>query len=459
MSTAASQPSTSALVFFGVGIIAASIILSTVLSWTAVALLTILTILFAIALVRPVWVVYTLAFIAPMGGLAIDFSRDPSFSQIPVLGSINAPLIDLIAIGALLICGVLFLFRSNENVIDFSPLKTFRKPFALFFIAVALAVYFGDRVFFGIAIKSFFRPYLFTVVAFALPVMLLVKTRVQLLRTLFAYECAAVLGALMGLVSLVTQPAIVFARAVPFSIFGFTPFGVNHNVLGESLVPIIPFAWWFAAQQKTEGRRILFVGSAAFISIISLLTFSRAAWIAIAIQLVLFGVWHAQKHRAHIRAFLKTYIVAAAATVFAIATFFIWIQSTVIADSSDNTRKDLLGIAITYWQRAPWFGQGPGTYVPLVEETVAFRMDYGAAMDAHGVIQKLLLETGSVGLATFIIAVGSVMGYLWFRKKSELHFLLLTILLSAWGYQLFNTGYFDGKVWVLMGLAMVSVLL
>ena len=129
-----------------------------------------------------------------------------------------------------------------------------------------------------------------------------------------------------------------------------------------------------------------------------------------------------------------------------------------IADSSDATRKDLLGIAILYWQRAPWFGQGPGMYLPLVNESVTFHMDYGEAMDAHGVMQKLFLEVGVVGAALFVLYVALVVRALWMRRDSSFHFMLLVTVVSLWGYQLFNTGYFNGNVWVLMGVALASLI-
>lgn len=451
MRSAATHPHTWTFVLLGLVIIGSTIFLSQFLSWSALIILLGAAICVALAIAQPQRAAYALAFFAPMSGLVIDLSRDQSLSRLPYIGSIHAPLVDMLAVAILLIIGLLILIR--PDTIHVGSSAKFWQVLLLFYIAVAFSAMFADSLFFGATLKAFFRPYVFMYVGFAVPILLLLRTRAELMRAMFAYECAAILGALMGAVSFATQNVIGFARAMPFSIFGYAPFGVNHNVLAESLTAIIPFAWWFAEKQPRGNRRFWLFGAAGFISVIALLTFSRAAWIVMTIQACVYIWWRTkQTHETRVRK------VGIAVVVAALAIFFLIIQSTVIADSSDSTRKDLLGIAMLYWQRAPWFGQGPGMYVPLVNETTAFHMDYGDAMDAHGVIQKLLLETGFIGAALFVLYLAVVGRALWMRRDSQFHFMLLVTLLSLWGYQLFNTGYFDGKVWVLMGVILASLI-
>lgn len=451
MRSAAAHPHTWSFVMLGLAIVGATIFLSQFLSWAAIAILVIAAIVAGVIIAQPQRGAYILAFLAPMSGLVVDFSRDQSMSRLPYIGGIHAPLVDLFAVALLIIIALLVLIRP-ETINLKAPTKLWQ-ALVLFYIAVVLSAVFADPLFFGTTVKALFRPYLFMFIGFAVPVLLLLRTRVEFMRALFAYECAALLGAVMGAVSFLTQNVVGFARAMPFGIFGYTPFGINHNVLAESLTAIIPFAWWYALAHAKGERRTWLLVAAGFITAISLLTFSRAAWIVVAIQVCAYFWWrNADGVRRRARVFG---IVAAFA---ALAIFFLVIQSTVIADSSDSTRKDLLGIAILYWNRAPWFGQGPGMYVPLVSETVAFRMDYGDAMDAHGVMQKLMLEVGLIGTALFTLYIGLVARALWMRRSSEFHFMLFITVISLWSYQLFNTGYFDGKVWVLMGIAIASLL-
>jgi len=448
MRSAVVHPHTWTFVFFGIALIAAIIFLTQFLSWSVVVFIAVCAAGCAVAISHPTWGVIALAALAPMSGLAINFSRDPSLSRIPYLGAVNAPIVDLFAIALLAVIVVLFFVR--PETLSFTPLKPWWKYLSVFYCAVALSVYFGESLFFGTEVKAFFRPYLFAFVAFALPVMMLLRNRSDFLRTLFAYECAAVVGALIGVASFFVGHVVGFARAMPITIFGYSPFGVNHNVLAESLTAIIPFAWWFAFGVKHTDmqRRALFL-AAGLLTVISLLTFSRAAWIVVALQALFFAWW---KFRASRRAMAALFV----GVVCALGIFFATIQSTVVADSSDKTRADLLGIALTYWQRAPWFGQGPGTYLTFVGETAAFKMEYGDPMDAHGVVQKMLLEIGIVGLVTFVALVVALCRALWQQRASSFHAMLFVTVISLWGFQLFNTGYFDGKVWVLMGVALAA---
>jgi hypothetical protein len=446
------HPHTWLFVILSCANIGAIVFLSQFLSWSVMMILFVAVIFFFACIVRPPWATYALAFFAPMSGIVIDFTRDQSLARLPYIGGIHAPFVDFLAIGILIIILVLILIRPEVVRVQ-GALKLGYVLGAFFFIA-ALSTMCADPLFFGTTAKAFFRSYLFFYLAFAVPMIVLLHTRFETLRALFAYECAVMIGAMMGAVSLITQKSVGFARAMPFSIFGFAPFGVNHNVLAESLTAIIPFAWWFAFKQAEENSNVIFSRRniltffAGFISLVALLTFSRAAWIVMTMQLCVFLWWRGGKRARGI-------IVA---TVAALAIFFLVIQSTVIADSSDATRKDLLGIAILYGQRAPWIGNGPGMFVPIVSETTAFRMDYGEPMDAHGVLQKLFLEVGILGVVIFFLYIGFIVRALWMRREnSSFHAMLFVTVISLWGYQLFNTGYFDGKVWVLMGISLASL--
>lgn len=454
MPTAVAHPHTWRLAFGGIVIIIAAIILAQFFSWTAIAILTCGVVGAALGLAYPEWAIYALAFFAPMSGLAIDFSQDQSLARLPLLGSINAPFVDLLAVGVLVVCWLLFFIR--PDVIDLKRALKFSGFFGAFYFCVALSAYFADPLFLGTVVKSFFRPYIFFYLAFAAPVVVLLHSKPKLLRTMYTYELACVLGALMGIVSLFTEHSVGFMRAIPFSVFGFAPFGVNQNVLAESLVAIIPFAWWFAFKQKHDPvvRHTMFF-FAGLISFVSLITFSRAAWIVMTMQAVLFFWWHSRYSSSRHAKEIDARGIAIALTVLAI--FFLIIQSTVVADTSDETRKDLLGIAVQYFERSPIVGIGPGMYLPTVDETTTFHMDYGAAMDAHGVVQKLILELGALGTITFFAWLGAIGVSLWRRRASGFHFMMFMTFASLWGYQLFNTGYFDAKVWVLMGVALASL--
>lgn len=90
----------------------------------------------ALVIANPSWGVFALAFLAPMSGLVIDFSRDQSLSRLPIIGSINAPLVDLYAIALLLLVAVLFLIRPDKIRVE-APTK-FWQLLVVFYGVVAL---------------------------------------------------------------------------------------------------------------------------------------------------------------------------------------------------------------------------------------------------------------------------------------------------------------------------------
>lgn len=465
MARLATHPETWTLVGGFALVVVASIFFSFYLSWSAALVVAGALIFFIFVLKEPAWGVAVLALAAPMSGLVIDFSRNPSLARVPYIGSVSAPFVDFIAMALLVAAGALILFASARAPVE--ALRTHAGWFALWFLAVGLSVLFGEREFFGVAVKAFARPYVFAYVAFVVPVILFIRERRELIRALGAYEIAAAAGAVMGLVSIFILPVIGFPRAEPFSIFGFSPFGTNHNVLAESLVGIIPFAWWIMFRTENKTRKKIYFVAAFLISAVVLLTFSRAAWIVVAVQAVMaMFLWRkrwsfsatllgAKKDHLflHMKILLITSVLAGAILVVLI------INNTRIAEGSDATRTDLTGIAITYFQRAPIFGQGPGTFVPLVAQTKTFKMDYGDPLDAHGVLQKVLTETGLVGTLVFGALIISLLYKLWKNRADELSRVMLVALSSVWMYQLFNTGYFLGKTWVLMGLALAALIL
>lgn len=454
------HPETWGLAGYLLLVLAGSIVLSFYVSLTGALLGFILVAAAVVFWQKPEWGIYALFFLAPMSGLIIDFSREPTLARLPYLGAINAPAVDFAAI--LLVACAAGLFFARSQKINFRALKNHAIFFALWFAAGAAAFYFGDPVFWGISLKALVRPYIFTYVAFVAPLLLFVRSEKILWRALFAYELAAIVGALIGIISLFTQPIVGFLRVEPLVIFGFAPFGNNHNILAESLVAIIPFAWWFAWQEEEKIRRRWLMVAAGLITTVSLLTFSRAAWVVVCLQLLVWFVWHTRRQESWQGASLTrkkiSFVAVAAAAVLAVI-FFTWISTTVIAERSDATRADLTGIAWTYFQRAPLTGQGPGTFLPLVDETFAFRQDYGEALDAHGWLQKFGLETGIFGLLTFALLLGALFYKLWQRRREEKIFVLSLTLLSVWVFQLFNTGYFLGKTWVLVGAALVILIL
>ena len=140
-----------------------------------------------------------------------------------------------------------------------------------------------------------------------------------------------------------------------------------------------------------------------------------------------------------------------------------FLRSSVVS-SSTTARLAEIQVVSFYVLRAPWFGYGPGMYTSVLADTYAFVADFGEPLDAHGIIQKVVLETGIVGLA----ALSAFFGWLFaalsrlMRRESEHRALLETLFLTVLGalvFQLFSTSYFTSILWLPVGLSFAAIAL
>jgi O-antigen ligase len=121
-------------------------------------------------------------------------------------------------------------------------------------------------------------------------------------------------------------------------------------------------------------------------------------------------------------------------------------------------------IALSLWSASPWVGMGAGTFVERVGATRVFLVEYGAPLDSHGWMQKLLAETGIVGIIAATCLVWTVFQFVR-RIRTRLHahhvdvqiFTLLAIAsFGALVYQLFNTSYWNAKMWLPLGILLAA---
>lgn len=309
-------------------------------------------------------------------------------------------------------------------------------------------------------IKFSLRPVAFSYLAYvALPVLFL-RTWQQVRHAFGWFVGGASVFAFQGLVSLVVSDRWQIAtlhRARPLPIFGVYPIGSNHNVLAEWLVVAAPFALALAAWTHERAlRRWLYI-AAGLCALTALLTFARSAWIVMCLQLVLLfaTVWRPMLKRV-MRMVRQGLWVALVPLVGSMIAFSLRAE---VASSTD-ARAMLTGIAWQWFLAHPVVGAGAGTFLTRVDGTWSYRLLFGGAMDAHGILQKLLAETGSVGIAAYAL-VSVVIGRLailvirrvgWTHRIGEGVLYAAVGMTGAWVYQLFNTTYWSAKLWLPIGL-------
>lgn len=309
--------------------------------------------------------------------------------------------------------------------------------------------------------KFAFRPVLFNYLAFiALPVNLL-KSRRRLVSAIGIIAGVGTLAAATGFVSIFTANGGGFSLgpAHPIALFGVSALGVNHNELAELLVFTTLTTLAFAELVRDERMRAVARASAVFQFGIGLLTFTRTAWIVYALEAVILlsTIWREDAKR-RVRA-----IAIAALFLLPLAAAMAAYSLSETAASSSSTRLMLSEIAWNLFLSSPWFGAGAGSFLDRVGSTRIFLQEYGAPLDSHGVLQKVGAETGMLGL----LALGAVV--LHFAALARRNFRMITsvpaqrafVLLAAGAagsmcYQIFNTAYWTGDMWLPVGLALAA---
>ena len=396
---------------------------------------------------------------APFIGWLFSFRLSPGgFAERAFGGSIDVPLADLAAfLGILSVVTWAMRHLVLRDVWRRLPFPRSYLALVAAHLASAFSTARPDPV--GI-VKFAMRPVAFSYVAFvALPVLLLRRWQ-DVRRSYGLFVLGAAAFAVQGAFSLFVDAGfsiLSLQRARPLPLLGTYPIGMNHNVLAEWLVVAAPFALALACWTHDARVRRWCWAAAGLCLAVALLTFARSAWIVIALQLVVAcaTVWRARLGKAW------GWVVRLGwALALPLAAYMAWFSLRAEVATSTDARAMLTGIAWRAFLDHPLVGIGAGTFANQVGGTWGYRLLFGGAMDAHGVLQKVLAETGLVGTAAYLLVSSTVFGLAWraVRRIGWSHRIGLGLayaglgVLGAWTYQLFNTTYWSAKLWLPIGL-------
>jgi len=398
---------------------------------------------------RPAWGIYAMAALHPFIYWQIFFG-----------GDLNVPYVDVVAL-------LLFVAWVIKVVVEYlrggQPLTAKNFPgfglFVLFFIAGALSLINAPDWLAGL--KYLLRPLSFFYLMFVLLPFNLIRDLKILKNTLWILYGVGMVAALMGLWSLIFPASHeLLRRALPPLFNGFNPLGSSHNVLAEVLVSIIPLGWLlFETDGPGRRQRWLFLGLILMI-VINLMTFSRAGWLALALEAVMLAVFYYRRHWRKIVGVLAAVVVLLWPLWLLVGQFL----SSPTVQSSNTNRWQLTEIAWQSFKAHPLIGAGAGTFIQQVAQDEWYLLDFGSPLEAHGVVQKLMAEMGILGLLTFAALLGYCFWYLWrtyrhLPPQSNWRLVILCLGMSAAGsafFQLFNTSYFISKMWLPIGVAMAG---
>ena len=448
-----------------------------------------------------------LVFFFPYLGLVIDFSAFEIFREAPYLRSINAPFIDLYGLmlfaawGLHIIKNAKFKIK-NENTdkilhFPFSILNSLPhwRSYLLFWFSGLISLMRVPSIQLDTSIKYFLRPFTFFYLVFFAPVVSIL-TKIHnptsspspglrpsspagrgaskhfpspsgrgegegqrggreglLHRVLTVFYWTGLLSAVDGLLGLFFGAHTGFPRATPFGFFGVNPLGPNHNLLAETLIATAPAGLILATRYTLHATRYNWIRYGMWFQwAVALLTFARTAWIAVVVQGMLY-LWF--EHRGRLRKVWERARLATLPLLLLLPLLLFTLFSETVRGST-LSRLDQARIAVFYFLRSPWIGQGVGTFIPTLWQTKAFLLEYGEPLEAHGIIFKLMFEQGAFGLITFAFFAGLILLVIWRAYRRTPNTAALAALLIASGsltYQLFNTTYYTSKLWVPMALA------
>ncbi|MFA5155227.1 MAG: O-antigen ligase family protein [Patescibacteria group bacterium] len=404
----------------------------------------------AVFIARPNFSLYALAFLIPAIGWYF------------YVGPLVIPLTDLAALLALIAFAVrsiyTLLFEPRRRLALKWPLLF---PFFIFLGISLLSSLLSDNIW--SSLWYVVRWPLLLYLAYIFLPYNLIRNGPILKRTIIALALGCFLVTANGYLSLYGQDwHDSFFRIRPMAWFGIYLFGDNHNLIAEFLnVGAFLIMTWRFLVKSSRLRRSLDI---AFIltALAIVLTFSRAGWITLALQIAVYGWFYFRAKN-----YSTVNLALAGIALLIMLSPLLWKMEKLQRDNASSTENRwlLTEIAWQAYDRKPYLGYGSGEFVNLVDENIRFRAKYGLAIDSHGVLQKVLAENGIFGLAAWLFIMSALWqtSYRAIKKYYEHHPWLLPLLLAGAGglfFQLFNTSYYKGKVWlpIAIGLAAIRLL-
>lgn len=372
-------------------------------------------------------------------------------------GRLEIPFIDLLSLV------VLMAFILKQAYLFIFDRKNFKLKFPLFivfilFFATAIISSFGSNIV-NDSLWYNIRWILFFYLAYIVLPFNIISNKKILKNVLLGFSLAGLAVVLMGTASLYFQDwQNDFVRIKPLAIAGIFPLGDNQNLLAEVIIVSLFFSlalkYWFKAE--TAGKIINLI--IIFSGLVLIGTFSRAAWLVLIFQTSVYLIYKKSL-------FKKIFLPGLLIILMLLPVFYYMFElqgQYRIGVSSTENRLMLTQISWQAFLDKPWFGRGSGNFVNLVADNTRFTAKYGAPLDSHGVLQKILAENGLFGILAFTLLAFNIIYIFWQalkNYKAEINLLLPLVCgsLGVFMFEFFNTSYYKGKLWLPIAVTLAAV--
>lgn len=376
-----------------------------------------------------------------------------------------APMVDLWAVFLLGVYAV-YLFRkwiTGEKHRIYLPQFWF---YVLFVLSAVLSLINVSGIDVQASVSYMIRFIVFVYIGYVVLGSNIIRDKIILRRSLAVSVWVSVVGAVLGLVSLVLGGSHggVY-RAVPIPMFGWSPFNYDavsgHILLAEVLVVAFPIAIYLMYTAKKDFEKICYAIASAICGTTAVLTFSRASWLTLVIEVLLaiylFHPFISWKK-------IKGYVLAGLVFFIPAGAYMLWFLQSAIVSSSNTTRIVLTEIAWSFFLEHPIIGVGVGTFVGRLTDVYYFTYEFGDPIDAHSILTKILSEQGLLGVCAFALFVGSLVFAMYARTKNQKYdaearataYLCIFLMIVPVFFQLFNTQYYSARMWVPFMLAIAA---
>jgi hypothetical protein len=389
----------------------------------------------------------------PVVGLYIFALLYPFSGWYFISGNFNAPYHDII--GMLLLGGMvlrsIILYLEEKKHAKQILLKIFPGfvLFGLFVLASLVSTVNNDSI--TTAIKYLLRPISFFYLVYVLLPINIIKTKKVLLNVLKLMVASGVFAGILGLLSTIfSEGSIIAHRAVPYQLFGYNLLGGNHNAIAEIMIVTIPLLIILFLKSNNYKSKGWYIVGSMFSVIVLLLTFSRTGWLALLLQLiVLYFAFYKKSIKKTAVSFVALFVIVALFSSY----FILWNQITEVQGST-SSRLMMTQISVSEFIKSPIVGHGLNNFNLIIGSTFAYWVEFGDALDAHGMIQKQMVESGILGLGTFCLLISYFL-YNYYKqyrisetaahKKVALVCLMLAV--GVVFFQFFSTSYYGTRMW------------
>ncbi|HVQ14757.1 MAG TPA: O-antigen ligase family protein, partial [Vicinamibacterales bacterium] len=252
----------------------------------------------------------------------------------------------------------------------------------------------------------------------------------------------------------------------------------DPNRYAQLLLVVLPWSLYFTRHGRTPVPRLAAAATAALIMTAVALTYSRGAFIAIALLVMCLLVWRYIRPGRLVLAVLVLVAIVAATAPGVLARVgsiggvgALGKQNAKVADGAISGRATEMLAALAVFLDHPFIGVGPGQYVPFYSEKyqlideLSFR-HLPRPREAHNLYFSIGAETGAAGLLVFFLIVGTLfVGLRWARRfwlprsrrRADLAVTFSLSLVSYLGTGMFLHLSFERYLWFLVATASAAI--